>query len=466
MRIRRNNFGLKMAALMLLLAGAPAFAQSVNDPGLMIEQVVSGLSNPTGMTFVSPNQMWVIEQSTGKVRSVINGALQANAVLDLAVAGGLEPGLLSIVKHPDFASNGYIYVYYTRSTVDGGPRLANRIARFTWNGTTIDPASEMMVHELPAQNSSHHGGIICFGLDGTMFAVIGDQHADEQTVNFPTGGPREIGVVVRFNQDGSVPEDNPFTTTGWRYIYAYGMRNSFGIAVDPLTGYLWQSENGEPLREEINLVRPGTNSGWQDVFGFVTTPPTGLTVIPGSFYSDPEFEFRVTAAPTTVMFQTSPVLGANRRHDMFVGEGHFSANHRIFGFELNANRDGLSFSAPALQDLIGHSYAEMQPIVFAENFGIITDIETGPDGFMYVVDRTAGKVFRIRPNHPTGDANADGDLDLGDFAKLQQCFSGSNPGNPVPADCLITVDINEDNDVDDGDTAGFQGAFSGPLELL
>lgn len=323
---------------------------------------------------------------------------------------------------------------------------------------------------MPSEGTGHHGGIIAFGLDGTIFAVIGDQHANEQTTNFPTGGPREVACVARFNQDGSVPAGNPFSTVGWRYIYAYGIRNSFGIAVDPLTGNLWQSENGLlPGEEEVNLLLPGTNSGWEDTFGHTNPPPAGLFVVPGSFYSNPEFEFGVTAAPTSVTFITSPVLGAAYWHDMLVAEGHFSNNHHVFRFELNQARDALSFSVPALQDLHGASYAEMASLNFADGFGIITDVEVGLDGFLYIVDRGSGsngKVLRIRPNHPTGDVDRDGDFDLTDMLRLQQCYSGSSPIQPPAQECRDVLDVDEDGDVDAADYAAMRAVLSGPLFLL
>lgn len=447
------------AAAVMVIAHRSAIGQQVYEPGLVAEPIVAGLSNPTGMTFVGPGRILVNEQSTGRVRLVIDGVLQANAVLDLPVATGLEPGLLGMAKHRDFAHNGYIYLYYTLSTVDGGPRIANRISRFTWNGSTLNPASEFIVHELPAAGSGHHGGVVAVGLDGTIYAIIGDQHVNEQTINFQTGGPHEVGVVVRFNQDGSIPADNPFQTTGWRYIYAYGIRNSYGIGIDPLTGRLWQSENGTSQIEEVNYLPPGCNSGWESTFGFTFPPPANLFVVPGSSYSQPEFEFRVTAAPTSVAFLTSPVLGEGLWYDLFVGEGNFSSNHRIFHFELNAARDGLSFTAPALQDMVGNSYAEMTPIIFADGFGIITDIEIGPDGFMYVLDRGTGRIIRIRPNHPTGDGDGDGDIDFADFAILQACTT-SQPATPA---CREKFDFNADMTVDTDDFATFLAALSGPL---
>ncbi len=445
-------------SLCLFLANA-ATGQTVNDPNMTVETVVSGLNSPTIMTFIGPDRFLINEQSTGRVRLVIDGVQQPQPVLDLPVATGLEPGLHGIVKDPNFFLNGYVYLYYTQSTMDGGPRLANRISRFTWNGTQFDPSSEFVLRELPAANPSHHGGIITIGLDGTMFAVIGDQFANEATTNFASGGPREVGVVVRFNLDGSLPDDNPFDTAGWEFIYAYGQRNVYGIAIDPLTGELWQSENGNPGQEELNLLLAGTNSGWERVFGIVPTPVTGLFEVPGSFYSNPEFEFRVTAAPTSVTFQTSPVLGSESQYDLFMAEGHFFGNHRVFRFPMNDARDGFQFEQPALQDLTGNNYPEMQPLVFAEGFGIITDVKVGPDGFLYIVDRNANTVYRIRPTVPTGDGDVDGDIDFGDFAVLQLCYGKTS------ADCLGKFDFNDDDAVDANDYEEYLDRLSGPLNL-
>ncbi len=449
-----------IAVVCLLLTPIATQGQTVHDPDLMIETVVSGLSNPTMMTFIGPDRFLINDQSRGQVRLVIDGVQQPQPVLDLPVATGLEPGLHGIVKDPGFFLNGYIYLYYTQSTFDGGPRLANRISRFTWDGTRLDPDSELVLHELPALHSSHHGGVLAMGLDGTLFAVIGDQHANERTTNFVSGGPREVGVVVRFNRDGTLPEDNPFDTPGWEYIYAFGQRNVYGIAIDPLTGELWQSENGEPGLEEVNLLKAGTNSGWERVFGIVPTPVTGLFQVPGSFYSNPEFDFRVTAAPTSVTFQTTPILGRDSWNDMYVAEGHFSSNHRIFRFALNENRDGLTFDQPALQDLTGNSYAELQPIVFAENFGIVTDVTVGPDGFLYVVDRGVNRVYRIRPTVPTGDGDVDGDIDLADLAVFQRCF-----GDNASDECLGKFDFDNNGNVDENDYEEYLNRLSGPLNL-
>ncbi len=457
-----NRRILASAIVASVFANYPAFSQQVFEPGLTIETVVSGISKPTSMLFVGPNIFLLNEQSTGRVRVVMDDQLRPAPALDLSVAGGLEPGLHGIVKDPEFDENGYVYLYYSSAPSDGAGATAIRISRFTWTGSELDAASEFVLHELPVTSTGHHGGILAMGNDGTLYAGIGDQHQNTQTSNFDTPNMMEVAVVVRMNLDGTVPADNPFDAPGWEYVFAYGVRNQYGLGIDPLTGWLWQSENGpsSPI-EEVNLLLPGANSGWEDVFGFPAVPPTGLHEVPGSHYSDPEFVFGVRAAPTAVTFQVSPILGGDLWNDVYVGEGHFSSNHRIFRFELNEDRDAFSFEDPDLSsDLIGNSYPEMQSIIFADGFGIIADIEFSPQGFMYVTT-WSGTVYRIRPDHPTGDGEGDGDIDHADFAAMQRCFTA--PGGTASELCRDAFDLDEDLDIDLDDFEMFLSQFSGPL---
>jgi aldose sugar dehydrogenase len=452
--------------IILSAIAIPATAQTVHEPGLILETVVTGLQRATSMVFLDNDTFLINEQSTGRVRMVQNDLLLSQPVLDLPVAGGLEPGLHGMVKDPDFAENGFIYVYYSRSSVDGGSTTNIRVSRFHWTGSAFDALSEFVLHEFPVMSSGHHGGILAFGLDKTLFVCNGDQHVNTQTTNFDTDTTIEVGVVLRMNRDGSAPADNPFATVpGWEYIYAYGARNQYGIGVDPLTGELWQSENGpdNATRDEVNLMTAGTNSGWEDVFGFASSPPTDLYEVPGSHYSDPEFVTGVRASPTAVTFQPSPVLGANVWNDVFIGEGHFSANRRIYRFDLNAARDGFDFTDPNLSsDHFGATYAEMSSIIFAEGFNIITDIEIAPNGFMYISTWT-GTVYRIKPDHPTGDGDADGDIDKRDFAQMQRCFTG--PGGSASSECRNAFDFDSDKDIDTDDFDAYLDATSGPIVL-
>jgi glucose/arabinose dehydrogenase len=192
--------------------------------------------------------------------------------------------------------------------------------------------------------------------------------------------------------------------------YAYGIRNSFGIDFDPVTGKLWDTENGEGYGDEINLVEPGFNSGHPVVQGIwagddektieekkgnlSSEEPNNLEDFGGKGkYSDPEFEWRQTVGPTAIVFLNSDKLGKQYENDMFVGDFH---NGNIYHFDLNKNRTGLVLNGP-LADKVGDTLRENKEITFGEGFHGITDLKVGPDGYLYVVSHIDGKIYRIVP---------------------------------------------------------------------
>jgi len=185
--------------------------------------------------------------------------------------------------------------------------------------------------------------------------------------------------------------------------YAYGIRNSYGIDFDPISGKLWDTENGPEFGDELNLVEPGFNSGWAVVQGTTVmashgsreyvnfTFPTSLVNFEGKgTYSGPELTWNYTVGPTALKFLKSEALGKQYANDMFVG----STSGDIFHFNLNKNRDALSLRG-LLADKVANNLDETQGLVWARNFNIITDIEVGPDGYLYVVSNTNGKIYKI-----------------------------------------------------------------------
>jgi aldose sugar dehydrogenase len=195
--------------------------------------------------------------------------------------------------------------------------------------------------------------------------------------------------------------------------FAYGIKNSFGIGFDPLTGNLWDTENGPQFGDEINLVKPGFNSGWEKVQGIwklnQTREKDGILnesskeVEFANFngkgrYSKPEFVWDKTVAPTALIFLDSEKLGKKYKNDIFVGS---AKNGRIFNFNVKENRKSLSLSGN-LADLVLNEKDNSSKIIFGEGFGIITDLEVGPDGYLYVVSgfrkTDEGSVYRIIPN--------------------------------------------------------------------
>lgn len=416
-----------LVLLLVLAIGAPfgvtpSLGQTLNDPRLHVREVVSGLIQPTAMGFVGLRDILVLQKSDGTVRRVINGVLQSGAVLDVAVDSASERGLLGIAVHPNFPATPSVYLYYTQSSTTGdtnGSPLANRVYRYTWNGSAL--VSPQLILDLPVTpGPNHDGGTMTFGPDGKLYVVIGDLNRDGQLQNNAAGGaPDDSGVILRINDDGTVPADNPFFAQGGNLAkyYAYGVRNSFGLAFDPVSGELWDTENGPSNYDEINMVLPGFNSGWRDIMGPDARDAqnvSDLVQFAGSHYADPKFSWLSTVGPTALAFMSSPRLGPDYKNDLFVGDIN---NGRLYRLRVNNARDGFLFTNPDLADLVADNSTELQETIlgtgFGPAFGGITDLKIGPDGLLYVLSHGLGKVFMISTQAVRADFDGDGKSDVG-----------------------------------------------------
>jgi glucose/arabinose dehydrogenase len=377
-----------------------AAAPSTRDPGLSVQEIASGLSAPTNIAFIGAEDILVLQKDDGQVRRVISGILQADPVLDVAVDSASERGLLGIAVHPDFPTSPFVYLYYTESSTGGdssGAAAANRVYRYTWNGSVLtDPALILDLPGFPGPN--HDGGIVTFGPDGKLYAVIGDLNRDGQLQNFAAGPePDDTSVIFRINPDGSTPADNPFFASGGKLAryFAYGIRNSFGLAFDPVTDRLWMTENGPGSYDEINLVEPGFNSGWEKFMGPAARSATSVSelfAIAGAHYADPAFSWLNPVGPTAIAFLDSLSLGAEYENDVFVGDVN---NGNLYRFKPNQSRDGFVFNGSGLADLVADNRAELAETVVASGFAGITDVKVGPDGRLYVVSFGDGKIYAI-----------------------------------------------------------------------
>ena len=366
------------------------------------------------------------------------------------------------------------------------PLLGNRVDRFVWDGQTLTfdrnlimlrafqndgaPTPPNQGDETQPPRGNHDGGVLRFGADGKLYVMVGDAGRRGQLQNLPSGptatglgptvpddqfgGPEPdnahfTGVILRLNPDGSAPSDNPFFTTGAamggevganiQKIFAYGIRNSFGMAVDPISGKLWEDENGEDAFDELNLVEPGMNSGWIQIMGplsrlsqykFIETtfahdedfpnlqqfrwgperiadsPQEALSrlfVLPGSHFSDPEFSWKFVVPPAALGFMSSRALGPNYFGDMFTGSAEDEPsflNGLLLHFDLTGNRKKIGVDDPRLADRVADNLTfddltESESLILGENFGILTDIQTGPNGNLFVVSLTHGAVYEI-----------------------------------------------------------------------
>lgn len=368
---------------MIYASGIP----SVKDKDLIVEKFVSDICcRPTTMAFID-DDILILEQENGKVRLVRDGIIKEEPILDLNVRGIAEQGLLGIT-----AVDHKVYLYFTESTHDGGEAIANRIYRYDWTGEEL--TNQVLVKELPGKQFYHNGGAMVTGLDGTVYAVIGDQGTYGVLQNHGISGKNDTSVILRVDPSGT--------------YYAMGIRNSFGLAIDPLTGNLWDTENGDDDFDEINFVPPNFNSGWNVIMGPATE--TELSRLPGYdgyVYSDPEFSWQEVVVPTAISFVDSKPLEMYN-NSVFVGD---CINGNLYRFELNQDRTGFVFNNPALADNVVNTGESLEEITFGTGFDCITDIEVGPDGLMYVVSRSHDSIYRIMPKvmviqTDTGNDNA------------------------------------------------------------
>ena len=259
--------------------------------------------------------------------------------------------------------------------------------------------------------------------DGSLlYAVIGDLNRGGQLQNVATGAPPDdSSVILRVRQDGTPAPGNPFqpycsltTTTPCdddgdcpggqvcrtqvqRY-YAYGVRNSFGLALDPVTGALWDAENGPSDYDEINLVPAGMNSGWVRIMGPDARDSNGvgdLFHMPGAgiTYSDPEFSWLDSMGVTAIAFPHDSSLGPSYDDKVIVSDVVF---HQLYALPLNATRTGFDLAAvPGLADGVADTVAERDEFRLGTSMPA-TDIEVGPDGHLYLVRIVPGAIFRIR----------------------------------------------------------------------
>jgi glucose/arabinose dehydrogenase len=497
---RRYVFVAAIAAL--AVRWAPAFQSgvaaqtgpAVTDRNLSVRTVVAGLNQPTSMAFLGANDFLVLEKSTGLVKRVINGSV-AGTALDLAVNSASERGLLGMALHPAFAANGWVYLYWTctapapaepatpsqiecpdapetgadTNDVLAVPLLGNRVDRFVWDGTSLtfdQNLIKLRAFQNDATNGvprgNHDGGVIRFGPDGKLYIIVGDvgrRGQFQNLVNGPFGpgipddqfgGPAPdnahfTGVIIRLNDDGTTPEDNPFFAAGAamggeaganiQKTFAYGVRNSFGLAFDPKSGNLWDQQNADDSYDELNRVEPGANLGWIQLMGPATRiadfkriettvvppfdlqqqrwPPTNLAdtpaegrsrlfMLPGAHYEDPEFSWRFAIAPAAIGFLNGRALGPQYDGDLFVGASRPTLQDGyLLRFNLTGNRRDIGVDDERLEDRVADNtrkfdITESESLQFGTGFGVGTDIQTSPAGTLFVVSLSHGAVYEVR----------------------------------------------------------------------
>jgi len=426
---------------------------TVDDSNLKVEVVAKGLQIPTSMAFLGPDDILVLEKNAGNVLRVLNGEILKTPLLHVNVAKAfIEWGLLGIAVSKSTNANAphSVFLYYAEPGGTTGFAAGNTLYRYELTPDNTHLTNPKLLLDLPANTpnppaeSNHNGGKVLIGPDNNVYTVIGDVGGHQgQAQNVENGKPLDgTSGILRLTQDGQPVANNPLigatsdhssnskhgkrggeegtssTSSFLNYYYAYGIRNSFGIDFDPVTHKLWDTENGPTFGDEINLVNPGFNSGWSQVAGIWkagpnpgpvigadnSNPPENLVTFGGKgVYRAPEFSWLPTIGPTALKFLNSAKLGSQYQNDMFVGDVNTG---NLYYFKLNQNRDGLVLSGP-LANKVDNSLDELKSVIFGKGFGTITDLQVGPDGYLYVLS-FGGNIYRIIPLHPISNNGNNG----------------------------------------------------------
>ena len=341
MRTRSSSAVLASAALVaaLVTAAGAAAAQTPSSVRFTFRPIVRGAAFPTNLAFAPDGRAFYTEKDTGRIRVIAaDGALLDRPFATLPVDHtSQEMGLLGLALHPDFERQPWVYAYYSDAR-DG----RNHLVRMRASGD-VGGAPENLLTLLPTANGYHNGGDLTFGMDGDLYVTVGEGHEQERAQDRSSLG----GKILRLADDGSIPPDNPFGARS--PVYALGIRNSFGLCVDHVSRTIWETENGPSEWDELNRIEAGRNYGWPRHLG------PGAT----NGFTPPVYAWKDIIVPTGCTVGTD--------HSLYVGDFAYGRLHHVVFSESGSVAD---------------------EIVAKFDTGI-TDVETAPDGRLYVVTANA-----------------------------------------------------------------------------
>jgi aldose sugar dehydrogenase len=337
-----------------------------------VNEIVRGLEHPWGMVFLPDGDILVTERP-GRVRLVRDGELAPDPVEGApTVQATGQGGLLDIALHPDFQSNGWIYLAYSKA-VQGG--ITTAVARARWSDDRLQSLEDVFVADAAGGSGQHFGGRIVFDPEGLLYLTVGERGMQEPAQDLSN----HVGTTLRLRDDGSAPEDNPFVgQEGARdEIFTYGNRNAQGMAVHPETGDVWQNEHGPRGGDQLNRLVAGANYGWPDYnFGnhYDGTPIPDPT--PGSGVTLPVLHWTPSIAPSGMAFYTGDRFPAWRGS---VFNGALVQRH-LRRVALDGNE------------------AVHQEELLVEYGARIRSVHDGPDGYLYILtDSADGVLARLEP---------------------------------------------------------------------
>jgi aldose sugar dehydrogenase len=375
-----------------------------NDTRIKIETIYEGLKSPTDIAFLGPDDMLVLQMSDNRIMRIVNGQMLDEPVLDLGNTVKIEGCMCGLTILQGDNSTSYAFLYYYEAEVardDGTTEFVDRLYRYDIdNGKLTNPKLFFEISNYNSDLAIHHGGKVMIGPDNNIYLTLGDLDLRQTKAQNVKNGPLVDGSsgILRFTPNGE-PVDNGLLgdTHPLDKYYAYGIRNSFGLDYDPITGNIWITDNGPDYGDELNILRPGFNGGWNRVMGLSSFSKTfnlnDLEYSAGKYY-DPVFEWFQSIGVTDLVFvPRDNRLGEEYEGNLFVGEVN---SGYLYRFVLNQSRTGLLLNGP-LSDGVANNNIEKLETAFAKiKGGGIRDLEFGPDGLLYIVSGNV-KIMRLQP---------------------------------------------------------------------
>lgn len=395
---------------------------TITNTHFSIERTFTANFEPSSMAFVGQDDILVLDRDMGKVYRVTHG-IKSSPILDVNVGTAGYRGLLGVVTTVNEKESIEVFLYFTEASKNDGDDdgknpvspLGNRLYRYDLvDNKLINPKLLLDLPALPGPR--HAGGVVAIGPDNNIYLTIGDldgtfRHKEYETMaqNYQEGVVPDgrSGILVVTQEGKSTGKNTLGNSFPLNIYYAYGIRNSFGIDWDPVTGYLWDSENGPNFGDELNLVLSGFNSGWASVQGYwkpraeemgpPNLKPNDLVSFGGrGTYSAPEFTWLNPAAPSAIKFLDTDKYGSEYKNDLLVGDANTG---NIYDFNLDEQRENFELTG-ALSDKIANNTGEIDDLIFANGFGRVTDMEIGPDGLLYILStqKDSTSIYRISPH--------------------------------------------------------------------
>jgi len=375
-------------------AQSPVF-QSDGGPAYRVVTAVTGLQDPWSMAFLPDGGMLVTERP-GRLRLVRNGVLQPEPVAGIPAVRYLgQGGLLDVVLHPDFASNGLVYFSYSKPDADGS-QGTTAVGRGMFDGRQLNDVEEIFEAKAWSATGGHYGSRLAFDRDGYLFITVGDRQAPVVGgVDLSRHPAQDLtnhqGTIVRLHDDGRVPSDNPFVgrADALPEIWTYGHRSPQGLAIHPETGDIWQTEHGPQGGDELNLILPGRNYGWPVIGYGRQYGGQGIhTSVYGEGMEQPIQFWNPVIAPSGLMVYTGDRFPA-WRGSIFVG-----------------GLTGQQLTRLPLTGDDGHQIGRLDRPHLLLGYARLRDVRQGPDGYIYLAidDRYGGgltSIVRLEPVEQT-----------------------------------------------------------------